>query len=683
MLVSWEWLTQYVDIELSPDDMANRFALSGLNHESTTKVGPDFVIDLEVTSNRGDCLGHIGVAREASVLLSTPLRIPTPIVSPASVDATQTSSLIKLSNRFETGCPRYTGKVIRGVKVAPSPTWMQRRLSSIGVKPVNNIVDATNYVMFECGQPLHAFDLSKIRGSEIIVRPAEDKEKFVAIDHRTYELDPSMVVIADAERAIALGGVMGGEDSEVSESTVDLLIEAADFTPLAIRRAARKLRLHSPASYRFERRVNPEGLLWAAERCCQLIVEMAGGKVTSGFVDSAPHNKTNPGKMQMPVVILRKQRIIDVLGIEIPWKRSLDILTALGCTIVSKNDDKATVVAPPYRLDLPREIDLIEEVARMNGYEKIPEDAMVPVFVSARRDKDVMLQRVRSVATAAGYDEALTASVVNKQASALISPWTTLPPLMTQVQLLEGATFLRRSIVPSLIQAYQNNQSQQNRDACLFETAMVYLPSADSKGLPTQQNTLAWVGTGSSRDSKGMTDEIIHRVAHGQAVTIDEDFADPSVADNTGVRVLCNGQMLAWYGNVSRSVRSTLKLDQDLTFGELNLDLLQEFLLTIPRLKPIVPYPAIQRDLNFILDESVRWGSLSQVVHNSAGELLTDCIYRETYRDAKKDGEGKKRVLLSLMLQSTTQTLTGQQADEVVAKVLQATKESFDATIVA
>jgi phenylalanyl-tRNA synthetase beta chain len=217
----------------------------------------------------------------------------------------------------------------------------------------------------------------------------------------------------------------------------------------------------------------------------------------------------------------------------------------------------------------------------------------------------------------------------------------------------------------------------------LFETAMVYLPSADSKGLPTQQNTLAWVGTGSSRDSKGMIDEIIHRVAHGQAVTIDEDFADPSVADNTGVRVLCNGRMLAWYGNVSRSVRSTLKLDQDLTFGELNLDLLQGFLLTIPRLKPIVPYPAIQRDLNFILDESVRWGSLSQVVHNSAGELLTDCIYRETYRDAKKDGEGKKRVLLSLMLQSTTQTLTGQQADEVVAKVLQATKESFDATIVA
>jgi phenylalanyl-tRNA synthetase beta chain len=180
-----------------------------------------------------------------------------------------------------------------------------------------------------------------------------------------------------------------------------------------------------------------------------------------------------------------------------------------------------------------------------------------------------------------------------------------------------------------------------------------------------------------------MIEELVHRVAHGQAVTTEEDYADPSIADNTGVRVLCGGRMLAWYGTVSRSIRSSWKLDQDLTFGELNLDLLQEFLLTIPKLKPVVPYPAIQRDLNFILDESVRWGALSQVVHLSAGELLTDCIYRETYRDAKKDGEGKKRVLLSLILQSPTQTLTGQQADDVVARVLQATKESFDATIVA
>jgi len=678
MLVSWEWLTQYVDIDLSPDEMANKFALSGLNHESTTPFGPDFVIDLEVTSNRGDCLGHIGVAREAAVLLEKLLRIPTPALSPAAIDATDVSSLLSLSNHFVDGCPRYTARIIRGVEVEPSPAWMQRRLQAIGVKPVNNIVDATNYVMFECGQPLHAFDLSKIRGNEIVVRQAHAKEQFVAIDHRTYELDPSMVVIADAQRAIALGGVMGGEDTEVSNSTSDLLIEAADFTPLAIRRTARKLRLHSPASYRFERRVNPEGLLWATNRCCQLILEMAGGTVATGVMDSAPQSK-----FKMPEVTLRKQRIIDVLGIEIPWKRSLDILAALGCTIASKSEERATLVAPPFRMDLGREIDLIEEVARMYGYDRIPEDAMVPVFVSARRDKDVMLARVRAVATGSGYDEALTASVVNKQASSLISPWTALPPLMTQVQLLEGATYLRRSIVPSLIQAYQNNQSQQNRDACLFETAMVYLSSSDGSGLPTQQNTMAWVGTGSNRDSKGMIEEIVHRVAHGLAITTEQDYSDSSIAENTGVLVLCDSRMVAWYGNVSKSLRNTWKLDQDLTFGELNLDLLQEFLLTIPRLKPIVPYPAIQRDLNFILDESVRWGMLSEVVHASAGELLTNCIYRETYRDVKKDGDGKKRVLLSLILQSSTQTLTGQQADDVVAKVLLATKESFDASIVA
>jgi len=681
MLVSWEWLQQYVDIDLSPDEMAHKFALSGLNHESTKPVDDDadddLVIDLEVTSNRGDCLGHLGIAREASVLLGTELRIPSPILSPTAIDATDVSSLLNLTNRYVEACPRYTGRIILGVKVGPSPAWMQRRLRAIGVTPINNVVDATNYVMFECGQPLHAFDLARIRGREIIVRPADPKEKFIAIDHRTYELDPSMVVIADGQRAIAIGGVMGGADTEVGESTMDLLIESADFSPLAIRRAARSLRLHSPASYRFERRVNPDGLLWATNRCCQLILEMAGGKVATGVLDSAPNSHSRNTE-----VAIRKQRIVDVLGVEIPWKRSLDILTALGCTIAAKSDDKASIVAPPFRMDLGREIDLIEEVARIHGYEKIPEDAMVPVFVSSRRDKDVMLARVRSVATSAGYNEAITPSVVNKQASALISPWTAMPPLMTQVPLLEGATYLRRSIVPSLIQAYQSNQSQQNRDACLFETAVVYLPSNEGSGLPSQQNTLAWVGTGSSRDSKGMIEELVSRVTFGQLAISESDYADPGIAENSGVRISADGRMLGWYGASSKSLRSTWKLDQDLTMGEISLDLMQEFLLTIPTLKPLVLYPAIQRDLNFIIDESVRWGALSTVVRNSAGKLLTDCIYCETYRDVKKDGEGKKRVLLSLILQSDSQTLTGQQAEEVVAQVLQATTDSFAASIV-
>ncbi len=215
MLVCWEWLSQYVNLTTDPDTLAHRFAMSGLNHESTTRVGQDTVIDLEVTSNRGDCLGHIGVAREAAVLLDSPLRLPDP--QPKAIGG-QTSSAIQVENQFTSGCSRYTARVIRGVKIGRSPAWLVRRLAAIGINTVNNVVDITNYVMMECGQPLHAFDLKHIRGGKIIVRAAMKNEKFLAIDHHTYDLDERMVVIADTERAVALGGVMGGAESEVSKA---------------------------------------------------------------------------------------------------------------------------------------------------------------------------------------------------------------------------------------------------------------------------------------------------------------------------------------------------------------------------------------------------------------------------------------------------------------------------------
>ncbi|HUP78199.1 MAG TPA: phenylalanine--tRNA ligase beta subunit-related protein, partial [Pirellula sp.] len=276
MLVSWEWLSDYVDIGISHEQMATRWALTGLNHERTVIVDGVPVIDLEITSNRGDCLGHIGIAREAAVLLQSELRLPSPQLK--TIDEVVSKSLI-IENQFEEACPRYIGRLIRGVKIGPSPLWLQKRLNAIGVKPINNVVDATNYVMFECGQPLHAFDFANIRGGRIIVRPAREKEDFIAIDHRTYQLDPQMVVIADAERAVALGGVMGGVESEVSYFTVDILLEAAEFIPLSIRRTARKLKLHSPSSYRYERRIDQSNMDWASRRCCEIILETSGGQL--------------------------------------------------------------------------------------------------------------------------------------------------------------------------------------------------------------------------------------------------------------------------------------------------------------------------------------------------------------------------------------------------------------------
>ncbi|HAY82199.1 MAG TPA: phenylalanine--tRNA ligase subunit beta, partial [Planctomycetaceae bacterium] len=288
MRVSWNWLKEYVALEMSQDELETRLAMSGLNHEGTDQIGDDLCIDLEVTSNRPDCLGHIGVAREISVLWDQPLCLPdpAPVSSGPSVE-----DLIKVRIDCPELCPRYTARVIRGVKIGPSPDWLVKRLETIfwrnnaPFQSVNNVVDITNYVMMENGQPLHAFDYAKIHGAEIIVRAAQQGEQFEAIDHKVYELNPSMCVIADAQRAVALGGVMGGADSEVADHTTDLLIESADFVQLPIRNTARKLKLHSDSSYRFERGVDPDGIDWASRRACELILENAGGELADGGGD--------------------------------------------------------------------------------------------------------------------------------------------------------------------------------------------------------------------------------------------------------------------------------------------------------------------------------------------------------------------------------------------------------------
>lgn len=674
MLVSWEWLSDYVDINLDHEAMATRWAMTGLNHESTEILDGVPVVDLEITSNRGDCLGHIGIAREASVLLQTELRIPAPNLQPCDEPV---SSVLSIENRFAEACPRYIGRVIRGVKIGPSPNWLQKRLTTIGVKPINNVVDATNYVMFECGQPLHAFDFGKIRGGRVLIRPASDKETFQAIDHRNYALDTSMVVIADAERAIALGGVMGGVDSEVSDGTTDVLLEAADFVPLSIRRTARKLKLHSPSSYRYERRIDQANLDWASRRCCEIILQIAGGQLLAGAVD------TGPRLPEKSPIRLREFKIASVLGIEVPWEKSLEILARLGCDVtVSESSQDAEVLSPSFRADLTREIDLIEEIARIYGYENIPEDAPVPLVSSTKRPKDIVMETVRSVACASGLNETLTPSLIGKSPSSPISPWTDDDALATLIPLLEGANQLRRSLIPSLVTARLYNQAQSNRDSQLFETANVYLPSAT--GLPKQQFNLGVIGLSDIRGVAGTFEEILHRVCGPEFLRTQltkSAVAWNYLAVNSGIVWQLGGETIAWVGQLHRSIVDAVKLDSATAVGEMNLDLLQAHARLVPQLLPVVPFPTIERDLNLIVGEVATWQSISTIIQNSAGPLCFNVLFREIYRDPKKDGDGKKRVLLSLHLRSSTETLTSEQADLVIADVLAACKKELDATI--
>lgn len=674
MLVSWDWLSDYVQLTIGHEDMASRWALTGLNHESTRIVDGTPVIDLEITSNRGDCLGHIGIAREASVLLAQELKIPkaTPRESKSTVDGQLT-----IENRFPEGCPRYIGRIVRGVKIGPSPEWLQKRLRAIGIPSINNVVDATNYVMFECGQPLHAFDFSKVRGSKIIIRPAYQNEQFIAIDHKTYTLDKNMVVIADAERAIALGGVMGGVESEVGDSTVDILLEAAEFVPLSIRRTSRKLKLHSPSSYRYERRVDPAQLDWASRRCCELILQIAGGELLTGSVD------TGERKLDSQSIELRSERIASVLGIEVPWSESLSILQRLGCSVQQSVPGRsASVVPPSFRMDLAREIDLIEEIARIYGYDKIPEDAVVPMVASARRSKDIMMQTIRNVCCGCGYYETMTPSLIGKSPASVVSPWNEAEPMTTIAPLLEGANVLRKCLAPSLIASRLYNQQQSNVGVRLFETSNVYLPN--SSGLPVEQLNLGLLAEADLRLVSGALEEAVTRVAGIDFfnVQVTKQLVDwPFLEPNTGIQWLIGQRMLAWMGILRRSIANQLKLDALVSLGELDLDLMLGYARSVPQLMAVVPFPVVQRDLNFIVDETLFWQDLSHTIYQAAGPLCIGVDFREIYRDPKRDGDGKKRILLSLQLQSATETLTSQQADEVIQKVLKACQDRHRASI--
>ncbi|MCR9292877.1 MAG: phenylalanine--tRNA ligase subunit beta [bacterium] len=678
MLVCWDWLNDYVKLTVDPDEMALKFAMSGLNHESTERVGSDVVIDLEVTSNRGDCLGHIGVAREAAVLLGEKLKLPEFRHITAKLP---TNGQIEVENHFLDACPEYTARIIRGVRVGPSPEWLVRRLNAVGINSVNNVVDITNYVMMECGQPLHAFDLKHVRGGKIVVRPAADKEKFEAIDHKTYELDPQMVVIADAQRALALGGVMGGVESEVSESTVDLLIEAARFSPLAIRRAARKLKLHSPSSYRFERVPDPAGLDWASMRCCDLILELAGGELVGDVVRGG----IEPAEREP--IEFRVSQVARILGIQVPLSRIADILSALGCHLVpteespDENVEALQIIPPTWRMDIQRECDLIEEVARMYGYEQIPEDVAVPIGVASPRAKDIALTHARTALSAYGVDEAMTPSVVSQALESWGSLWTDNPPLTVDTALLEGARSLRRSLIPSLLAARYNNQTQSIRNAELYEVATIYLPRPGK--LPAEQSTLGMVTQGDIRRVKGVVEQIIFEVVGSGAQLSWKLHEHTMLEPGSGLKIELNGELLGFVGVIAASVQKNLSLDLPVAAAELSVDRLTEHLRPVRRAEPVSLFPAISRDLNFVVDESTHWADLEAACIESGGQQLNRVEYRETYRDPSKDGSDKKRVLLTVFFQSLERTLTGDEVDVAVNSIIENCTQKLSAKLLA
>jgi phenylalanyl-tRNA synthetase beta chain len=702
MIVSWNWLKQYVPLDMPVEELSRRLMMAGLNHEGTEEFGDDWAIDLEVTSNRPDCLGHIGIARETAVLFGLPLTIPP--ANPKENNHTPVDNLVKVRIDCPDLCLRYVARVVRGVKIKPSPKWMADRLEAVGITPINNVVDISNYVLMECGQPLHTFDFGKLSGAEIIVRRPLAGETIQAIDHKAYPLGPEMCMICDARRPVAIGGVMGGAQTEISHATRDVLVESAEFDPVSIRNTARQLNLHSDSSFRFQRRVDPEGLDWAGRRCCELILELAGGEMAAGAVDV--------GRRPPPrePIVLRFSQIKRILGIDVPPARIREILISLGnveetrdsgfgtrdsgkqtfAEFRSPNPESRTpssephppsitVTPPSWRRDLTREIDLIEEVGRIHGYEAIPEDVGVPMIPSARRRDDRVLEKVRRAMTALGFDEAVTLSVVDEQTSAAFSPWTSAEPLRCEMPVIRGADCLRRSLVPSLLGARRTNESLANAEIELFEIARAYWPRGGQ--LPQEEQMLGITSGREFAEVKGAIETILAELKIAEELEADENFNYAIFEPAARCRLRFRGETLGYAGQLTADALRKFDLRGPAVAAEIRLAPLVDAARLVPRYEPISPYPAVERDLNLVVAESVRWADIAATARQAGGTRLEAVAYRDTYRDAERLGPDRKSLLLTATVRSAEGTLTSREADEIRDRIVAACRQRHGAEL--
>lgn len=674
MIVSWEWLGQYVALEMPLEDLTDRLTMSGLNLEGTESVAEDTAIDLEVTSNRPDCLGHVGVAREVSVLYGLPLDIPDP-QPPTASDSVNDATSVEIT--CPELCPRYTARVLRGVQVGASPDWLVRRLATLGIASVNNIVDATNYVLLETGQPLHAFDLDKLTEGRIVVREAAAGEQFEAINHTNYTLAQGMCVIADAEKPVAVGGVMGGAATEISASTCNLLIETAEFAPLSVRNTARTLSLFSDSSFRFERGIDPHGLDSASRRCCQLILELAGGELLDHVIQAGDPPPAEPTR-----VSIRFDQVTRILGIDVPQADIINILIQLGLRHVDlpdqHTDASATFEVPGWRRDLTREIDLIEEVARIWGYDRIPEDNRIPLTLALTTHRDQVSDTLRNLLCSAGFHEAMTLSFVTAELFDLFRPEPDRLPLQVEHSSRRQENLLRQSLVPSLLQSRRENERHAMFGVDLFEIANVYLEAAP--GAPGSEPTRITAITGRSfGELKGVCELLIARLAPAaQLNAVPLQLA--GFVEGRGARLMLDDTPCGWLGELTRDATDSIGLRDAVTIAELDFLTVCEAVETTRRFRELPRFPAIERDLNFLLDLHVSWDDLESVVRDNAGPLLDTISFGGQYC-GQQIPDDKKSYVVTIGYRSDSRTLTNDEVEETQARVVAECESQLGASL--
>jgi len=676
MKTSVTWLNDYLDPPLDADRQADLLTAAGFPYDGgeTAPNGEPWQ-EIETTSNRGDCLCHVGLAREAALLGGVTLKSPEgrPAETGPSV-----ADLVEVRNLAPDQCPLYTARIIRDVTVGPSPEWLQRRLEAIGLVPRNNLVDATNFVLFELGQPTHVFDLDLLRGGRIEVRPARGGETMQPLGEgaTAIELVEGDLVIADAERPVALAGVKGGAETAVTEGTRHVLLEAATFDPVAVRSASRRHRIASDSSYRFERGVHPADVGAAADRLAALILEIAGGELCQGVVaDGRPIPAPR-------AVAIRPARCRAVLGIEITDDEIERLLTGLGLA-PRRADDRFECTIPPRRLDLEREADLVEEIARTHGLDRLPVAETIHIRAVAPRPTDQALDEIRTELVGLGFHETITHTLVGRDAAAPFVQ-TGRRPLEVDDERAAAEPVLRPSVLPSLLRVAAHNHDLGTESVRLFETASTFDQGDDGHhearrlgllvdppaGLDTRDETeLGQAAFGVARTT---VDRIGARLGVRSVTVEPTDTAGLSPA----AAVRFDGERVGVIGIVTEAARGRHGLDRPIAAAELELapSGLAPLMNHWPRdtaARDLAAFPAIERDLTVLVPESSIWHDLETAAVGAEPPLLDAVEFVTVFRGGRLPAD-RKAITLRLRFRAADRTLRHEEVDPGVATVTEA-----------
>lgn len=684
MKISYNWLKEFVDIELSPRDLATKLTMAGLAVDAVEEHGDDFVLDIDLTSNRPDCLSHLGVAREAAAISAKPMRMPDRYHDREGAAKAADVTSVEILNPDL--CPRYTARIIKGVKIGPSPEWLVKRLEVMGQRSVNNVADITNYVMLELGQPLHAFDLAMLKGQRIIVRTARDGEKMTTLDGEDRTLNSQMLVIADAERTVALAGIKGGEDSGITEKTVDVLLEAAHFTPWQVRATSKALGLSTEASYRFERGTDPEIVPVASDRAAAMIAEIAGGEILSGLVD------VYPTESERHQISMRRARYELMTGLRLELGDAERILRALGFEVETDVEkDSLRAVAPSWRIDVSIEEDLIEEVARIAGYDNLQTTLPGSAGAGAYLHGESGRRAARQVLSGLGYNEAVSFSFVNAEADALLSAAADSARLQLRNPIDETQSHMRTTLLGGLLKALEHNFNYGSRNVKLFEIGKCFTDDGEER--PTEIERLALVATGARN-------EFDWQAANARIEFFDVKGAIESVAESLGLPALefaavenaahlhpgrsglisLGGNPIGQVGQLHPRIAAEYKFKQAVFVAELDLAAMLESDRLEVRYQPLPKYPTVVRDLALLIETAVPMAAIDRAIRDLKIPGLMDFRLFDLYA-GKELPAGKHSIALSLRYRATDRTLTDEEINAMHESIVKKLTQEFSAEI--